>query len=205
MMTPIWLEAALSPQGIQSLLQLLIPGLLLLGMAYLVFTRLQESATERTEQELRQKAHSTLLPLRVTAYERFSLYLARLHPTQLASRNQGNAKRLTAKEMAEVLQTEIREELEYNRVQALYISEESWNAVFAATRTVEKLLDEALDRIGPKQPATLYLAALVEAMRTLEGEFATERAARVLRRDVLAYYDTDHTPEPAGLKMPWQK
>jgi len=85
--------------------------------------------------------HAAILPLRLQAYERFVLFLERIHPSNLVMRL--NSAELKAGQFQSLLLRTIREEFEYNLSQQLYISTGSWEIIKNAKEETIALINNA--------------------------------------------------------------
>ena len=87
-----------------------------------------------------------ILPLRLQAYERFVLFLERIHPSNLVMRL--NSPDITAMQLQTLLVRTIREEFEYNLSQQLYISVNSWELVKNAKEETIAMINQASAKVG---------------------------------------------------------
>ncbi len=98
-------------------------------------------------EKLRLSNSSSVLKIRLQAYERLVLFLERISPQQIATRHQHQG--ISAIELQHILVDNIRDEYEHNLVQQIYVSEEAWSQINQARLWVLKLVnesDEALDK-----------------------------------------------------------
>lgn len=87
-----------------------------------------------------------ILPLRLQAYERFVLFLERIHPSNLVMRL--NSPELTAMQLQSLLVRTIREEFEYNLSQQLYLSQHSWEMIRNAKEETVSMINQAFAKVG---------------------------------------------------------
>lgn len=107
--------------------KLLIPAGLVLYAMYLVVKSFLEKDFEKKVVDLRTKNQETVLPIRLQAYERMTLFLERITPSNLIPRiTTGN---LNAREFQQVLLNEIRSEFNHNAAQQVYMSQEAWDVI----------------------------------------------------------------------------
>ena len=76
---------------------------------------------------MRGKSIETVLPTRLQAYERMTLFLERISPQNLLVRL--TATGMTSREFHQLLLTEIRNEYNHNVAQQVYMSENVWNLI----------------------------------------------------------------------------
>jgi hypothetical protein len=157
-------------------------GSTLIGAVYVVLN--QQIALERTRQnaELRLKAFTSVMPLKLQAYERVILYLERIHPASLLPRAEPAGK--TARLLAEQLKLEVTSELEHNVVQQLYMKQASWQRVQMACDALLTLIEISRKDL-PDTATGLDLAqAMLDRVKQMEVEFPTVVAAQAIRREL---------------------
>jgi hypothetical protein len=105
----------------------LIPASVVLYATYLVVRSFIQKDVDIRKLEIRGKAIETVLPSRLHAYERMTLFLERMSPQNLLVRlNTGS---MPAKDFHQVLLAEVRNEYNHNVSQQVYISEEVWDLI----------------------------------------------------------------------------
>ena len=107
--------------------KILIPASVVLYAAYLVVRSFIQKDVDMRKLEIRGKAIETVLPSRLHAYERMTLFLERMSPQNLLVRlNTGS---MPAKDFHQVLLAEVRNEYNHNVSQQVYISDEVWDLI----------------------------------------------------------------------------
>ena len=107
--------------------KILIPASVVLYAAFLVVRSFIQKDIDLKKLEIRGRSIETVLPNRLHAYERMTLFLERMSPQNLLVRlNTGS---IPAKEFQQVLLAEVRNEYNHNVSQQVYISEEVWELV----------------------------------------------------------------------------
>lgn len=93
-------------------------------------------------------ANNNFDTLRVQAYERLVLYLERITPGALIMRlhQAGMSSKLLRSDMSKT----VREELEHNLSQQIYVSEKSWKMVMKAKEETINLINIAQENVGDK-------------------------------------------------------
>ncbi|WP_234734607.1 DUF7935 family protein [Tellurirhabdus bombi] len=136
---------------VAELLQLTIPaGLVLLGM-YLAIKAMLERDFRKQQQEIRHQYSETVIPIRLQAYERMTLFLERISPNNLLLRMGGQE--LTALDLQQLLLREIRDEYNHNLSQQVYMSQASWDQIVQAMNEVVALINQAASEVMPDAPA----------------------------------------------------
>lgn len=106
------------------------------------------SAEQQSERiaELRRDDRKHVLPLRLQAYERLVLFLERIQPGPLVLRIHRTG--MGARELHGALASAIREELEHNVTQQVYVSDRAWQKVKQAKEETLRLVNMSYDQVG---------------------------------------------------------
>ena len=125
--------------------KLMIPaGLVLYAMYVTVKTFVMRDLQKQTI-EVKRKNVETVLPIRLQAYERMTLFLERISPQQLLPRVSEPDD--MASRLQEKLLFEIREEYGHNLSQQVYISENAWHLIKNAKEDVISNINRAADML----------------------------------------------------------
>jgi hypothetical protein len=127
--------------------KLLIPASLVLYAVYLVVRGFITREIELRKLEVRSRAIETILPARLQAYERITLFLERISPQNLLIRLNNPA--FTARDFQKVLLDEIRSEYNHNVSQQVYMSEDVWNQVRNAKEDLIIMINESASQVAP--------------------------------------------------------
>lgn len=152
----------------------------MLVIALVVYLFLRDAERQR-QAEYRRSVMTEVLPNRLQAYERLSLYLDRIAPQSMAVREQISVS--TAKELYLAMLNSVRMEFEHNVAMQIYITEASWKRVVRARDEVTKSLNEAIKGVAPDATALEFSAEFIEIGRNT-CDFYVERAKEGLRKDV---------------------
>jgi hypothetical protein len=145
------------------LLKTILPAIIVAGAIYLLFRQYLEKDQQRRLIELRLDTTKTTLPLRLQAYERMTLLLERIAPSNILVRlGSGNQ---NAADYHRLLIQEIRAEYEHNLAQQLYITPEAWDQVKQAKENVLTMINRAFHGLANPQ----QLRGTELAKRILEG------------------------------------
>lgn len=107
--------------------------------------RASEQQSERIT-ELRRDDHKQVLPLRLQAYERLTLFLERIQPGPLLLRIHRAG--MSARDLQTALTATIREELEHNITQQIYVSDRAWQKVRQAKEETIRLVNMSFEQVG---------------------------------------------------------
>lgn len=121
--------------------KILIPAGLAIYAMYLTISSFLKKDFEKSLIELKTKNNDIILPNRLQAYERMALFLERITPGNLILRLNDPA--LPAKSFQALLINEVREELNHNLSQQVYMSNEAWGRIKNAVEELISLINEA--------------------------------------------------------------
>ncbi len=125
--------------------------------------------------------HLTILPLRLQAYERFVLFLERIHPSNLLLRV--NSPDITALQLQSLLVRTIREEFEYNLSQQLYISGNSWELIKNAKEDTIALVNQATSSL-PETAVSSDLVKCIFDVAISRGKLPVETALEEIKKEL---------------------
>ncbi|MBN8653881.1 MAG: hypothetical protein J0L67_20800 [Cytophagales bacterium] len=126
--------------------KILIPAALVLYAVYLTVRSFIIKEIELKKLEIRTRSIETILPARLQAYERMTLFLERIAPQNLLIRL--NNPGFTARDFQRVLLDEIRSEYNHNVSQQVYMSEEVWNQVRNAKEDLVMVINDAASTLS---------------------------------------------------------
>lgn len=126
--------------------KILLPASVVLYASYLMVRAFVQKDVDLKKLEIRGKSLETLLPNRLHAYERMTLFLERMSPQNLLVRlNTGS---IPAKEFQQLLLSEVRNEYNHNVSQQVYISEEVWELIKNAKEDLIVSINDAASEVG---------------------------------------------------------
>ncbi len=125
--------------------KLLIPASIVLYAVYLIVRSFILREIELKKLEVRTRSIETILPARLQAYERMSLFLERISPHNLLIRLNGPG--FSARDFQKILLDEVRNEYNHNASQQVYMSEEVWNQIKNAKEDLIIMINEASGQI----------------------------------------------------------
>lgn len=126
--------------------KILIPASVVLYAAYLMVRSFTQKEIELKRLEVRGKAIETVLPNRLHAYERMTLFLERMSPQNLLVRLNSGA--MPAREFHQQLLAEVRNEYNHNVSQQVYISEDVWEQIKSAKEDLIVTINDAANEVG---------------------------------------------------------
>jgi hypothetical protein len=108
-------------------IKILVPASVVLYGAYLLVRMFIQREIDLKKFEVRTRSIEIVLPNRLQAFERMTLFLERISPQNLLVRLSTTG--MTSHEFHQLLLTEIRNEYNHNVTQQVYMSENVWNMI----------------------------------------------------------------------------
>jgi hypothetical protein len=140
--------------------KIVLPAIVVLYAAYLLVRSFMAKEIEVKKLDVRGKSLETLLPVRLQAYERMTLFLERMSPQNLLLRL--NNPGLSARDLQRLLLDEIRNEYNHNVSQQVYISEEVWSQIKNAKEDLTMLINEAITKVAAEGPSIDLAKKIIE-------------------------------------------
>jgi hypothetical protein len=168
-------------QFIIELIKITLPAVIVAAAMYLLVRQYLHRDHQRKLLELRIKNTDTVLPIRLQAYERITLFLERITPSNLLVRV--GTPGVTAQEFHRMLLTEIRNEYNHNLSQQLYMSEPAWTYVKRAREDVVTLINKAHQQVGDKGRGTDMAKRILETIIAQEID-PTAKAINFIKREI---------------------
>ena len=162
-------------------LKILVPACLVLYAVYLIVRSFLQKESERRLIDLKIKNNEVVLPVRLQAYERVCLLLERIAPNNLLVRL--NNPDYHAKEFQQVLLKEIREELNHNLSQQVYMSDEAWARMKMAVEEVIALINRGAEGMNEENTA-LELAKKIFELIVSENRDPVTEALKFIKQEI---------------------
>ncbi|HMJ70061.1 MAG TPA: hypothetical protein VK508_14245 [Cyclobacteriaceae bacterium] len=132
-------------------IKILVPASVVLYAVYLMVRSFIIKEIELKKLEVRSRSIEVVLPVRLQAYERMTLFLERTSPQNLLVRM--NQPGLTARDFHKLLLEEIRNEYNHNVSQQVYIGEEVWSLIKNAKEDLILEINEAAQSVSADMPS----------------------------------------------------
>ena len=127
--------------------KLLIPASVVLYAVYLLVRTFLVKELESKKIEVQSKSIAIILPNRLQAYERMTLFLERMSPQNLLVRV--NTETIPARQFHQLLLSEIRNEYNHNVSQQVYIGVEVWELIKNAKEDLIVIINDAASELAP--------------------------------------------------------
>jgi hypothetical protein len=166
---------------IGDLLKLLLPASLVLYAMYLVVKSFLNKDFEKKLVELKFKNSEIVLPIRLQAYERMTLFLERISPHNLIVRvNEGG---ITAGYLQQKLLHEIREEYNHNMSQQIYMTQETWTAIKQSMENIVTLINTSAQHVSA-DARSIELAKLILEQLIQSNNDPVAPAMKMLKNEI---------------------
>jgi hypothetical protein len=149
---------------ILEILSFTIPSIVTGSIAYLFFLSHTQSEERKIKLTLLRENKKTILPIKLQAYERMTLYLERINPSKLLIRvtsinNDKQAYTLS-------LINTIEQEFEHNLTQQIYISEKCWSVIIASKNATIQLIKKTSEENSIAHAQELREGILQKILKT---------------------------------------
>ena len=167
------------------ILKYILPALVVLLTAYLLIDKLLRSEDKRRNYELSKLASSTVIPIRLRAYERLILVLERTSPSNLIVNVAKPG--MTNIELHTQLLATIRQEFSHNFSQQIYVSDDVWNAMRAAQESLLRLVNSTAADCIPNDSASILAELIIQVYNSSENT-PSELAMAKLKMEVRKHF-----------------
>jgi len=160
----------------------LLPAIVVGIIAYYFFKGHTANEEGRRRYLIQKEAQKQILPLRLQAYERITLYLERIDPTKLLIRIKPFSD--SKDDYENLLIRTIEQEYDHNLTQQIYVSPECWNLLVAAKNATihvirqaamlekegdvdklrQQIIQNFMEEISPSQKALTYVKGEVSEL-----------------------------------------
>jgi len=137
--------------SISEILKFLLPAIVLYFTVMLIVKAYLNNEEKKRENARSAGNSSTIIPLRLQAYERLALLLERITPAQAVNRVLQAG--MTAYHLQVLLVQNIREEFEHNVAQQIYISPAGWAMIKTAKEETIRLVNTSAAEVDAGAPA----------------------------------------------------
>ena len=169
---------------ITDILKITIPALLVLLTAYLLLDKLLRNEDNRRKFELTKSNLTTLVPIRLRAYERLILVLERTLPANLIVNT--IKPEMSNMELHSLLLGTIRQEFSHNISQQIYVSDNLWIYIRGAQESLLKLINTCAAQCNPSNSGAELAERIIQVFSSSE-KTPSEVAIEKLKTEVRNY------------------
>jgi hypothetical protein len=180
----IYLYALQNTEIMELFLELLkytLPAVAVLIVVYMMLSSFFKEEENRRMFQIRKETTKVALPLRLQAYERYTLLLERITPINLVMRLTPGKQNV--KTYQSTLIAAIRQEYEHNVAQQIYISPEAFSLIKTAKDTTISIINQSVGKM--EEGATAEdLAKRLLSLSIEKDLMPTQRAIDFLKEEV---------------------
>ena len=158
-----------------------LSGLMVLACAYFIFKQQFGEYYNLKKLEYKSALMKDILPLRLQAYERMTLFLERINPSNLLVRLHNGPQ--SAQEFHQRILAEIRAEYQHNVSQQIYISNDAWEIVKRVKEDAVTIVNMEMSQLGADATAIDLSRAVLARLDQLD-EDVFGLALTVLKADI---------------------
>lgn len=166
---------------VTDLIKVILPASLVLWAMFLTVSSFIKKDLVEKELAIKAETTKTLLPIRLQAYERMTLFLERISPNNLLIRLNGRTSNII--EFQQLMLAEIREEFSHNLSQQVYMSDEAWTVVKNAMNETVALINLSARELAPNAPA-LELSKRIFEVIMEKNVNPSDEALRVIKQEI---------------------
>lgn len=161
--------------------KILIPASIVLYAAYLLVRSFIQKEIDLKRLEVRSRSIETILPNRLHAYERMTLFLERMAPQNLLVRL--NTGTMPAREFHQLLLAEVRNEYNHNVSQQVYIGEDVWELIKSAKEDLIITINDSANEMSAES-TSLDLAKKIFEKTILKPSDPLAHALSQLKQEI---------------------
>ncbi|WP_282037278.1 hypothetical protein [Saccharicrinis aurantiacus] len=163
----------------------LLPSLIVLFVTLVLVRWFLKAETQRRKQEFLLMRNKDLLPIKMSAYERVTLFLERISAESIVMREQPKA--VTSKDFQSVLLSSIRTEYEHNMAMQVHISPDTWHLVKNAKEEMIRTINISATMVEPEH-SSMGLAKTILEQFPNATSYHFKKALDGLKADVQTFY-----------------
>lgn len=162
-----------------------LPAFLMLLMAYFLIDRYLKSNEKAREFDLMMQTNAETMPVRFQAYERLTLLMERISPMKLLSRLSPEG--LTAPEYHLIMIRSVRQELEHNITQQIYVGDETWHMIASVVEEQISIINGMADRLPTDATGRDLQKAIIEYMKDPEVIIPSDKGLAQIKKEARSY------------------
>lgn len=166
-------------------LKFIIAGVVTVYVAYLVIKPELDKRLQSQLLALKKASLETTLPLRLQAYERLTLFIERINPTNMLVRVHVSG--TTVRELQQFLVDEIRTEHQHNITQQLYVSAQAWAVVSRIKEDSIGMINSAASGLSPEASSVELSKILITHLGGLENN-PYDAGLMLLKHDMQQFF-----------------
>jgi len=147
--------------AILDILKYILPSLVVFFTAFYLIRMMINNDYKKRLIEIRMNNQKLIIPVRLQAYERVTLFLERISPDSLIMRVQRPG--MLSRQLQTEMLSSIRAEYEHNLSQQIYMTPNAWEIIRNAKENTIRLINSTADRVSNDAPAFDLSKAILES------------------------------------------
>lgn len=164
------------------ILKFSISGIIIFFVGWFIIREYLSQEANKNNRETRKESLAHTLPLKLQAYERITLFLERLNPANMLVRL--HVAGLSAREMQNVILSDIRGEYQHNISQQIYVTDISWNVVRKMKEETIAMVHNAVVGLPDNASAIELSKVILSHLANLQEDNPYEVALQIVKREV---------------------
>lgn len=166
------------------ILKFTLPSVIMLVGVYFVIDKIYRQESKRRDFEIFKMQKDVVLPVRLQAYERMSIFLQRIQPESMLTRFQFD--KLSAIQLQQMLLQSVRTEFEHNAAQQVYMSGKVWGLILNSRESICQLINSCAAQLPAGAPA-MELAKLMLETYAYSDETPIDLAMAQMRKEIIGH------------------
>lgn len=139
-----------------------LPALVVFATVYFVLKSFLNNQFKMEALKSQQSFRGEMLPVKLQAYERLTLFAERISPNNLAFRL--SVKETSGAALAKAMMVSIQQEYQHNLSQQIYVSESLWKIIDTAKDNILNVISMSATAIGPDGTPADLLQEITKVM-----------------------------------------
>ncbi len=170
---------------LMDLLKLIVPATIVFLTAYYILNSYLENDYKKRMLEMKMNNQNAVVPVRLQAYERLTLFVERISPHSIIMRTHKTG--MTARDLQTAMLQDIRAEFDHNVSQQIFVSPQTWTMIKAVKEETMNMINHAAGSL-PAQATGIDLSkAIFETMASSERN-PHNVALAMIRTEVQQYF-----------------
>ena len=163
------------------LLKIVLPAGIVFLTAFYTIKKFLENEQKKRLLEMRKDGQKIIIPIRLQAYERITMFLERISPNSLIRQVHKNG--MSARVLQAELLNTIRSEFNHNLSQQVYVSDDAWNMVKNGKEEMIKLVILASSKVKDDAPGVALSKVILQVSMKID-KMPTDVAIEYLKKEI---------------------
>ncbi|OQY00016.1 MAG: hypothetical protein B6I24_00980 [Bacteroidetes bacterium 4572_128] len=166
---------------ILEILKYVIPSFIVFLTSYFILRAFVKKEVQKDKFKISQENYKLITPMRLQAYERFTLFLERISPESLVLRLHGND--MNVQDLQTEILINIRKEFEHNIVQQIYVSPKTWLVIKRAKEQIIEIVNMSASELDSNANAFALSKKILNKVLIMK-EIPTNMAINFIKREM---------------------